>query len=251
MQMQTQCPHCQTIFRVTAAHLNIAQGHVRCNHCQHVFNATNHLLKSSSDSENDSDSYQLDDEQDIDLKDFDIPELLKDDMDEPAPGRSWASFFFLGIMVILLSLILAAQVMWFFQRDQVLQHPEVRPWLERFCYHFLCTLPPTRNIDHFQMQNHIVQLHPDISDALQFEATFINKASFPQAYPALQLIFEDSNNEPLAQRRFNPEEYLQRHLGKNEQILANGSVHIKLILIDMSLVIEGDKVAEGYHFKFF
>jgi hypothetical protein len=149
------------------------------------------------------------------------------------------------------SLALAAQAMWFFQRDQVLQHPEVRPWLERFCYHFLCTLPTTRNLSRFKMEDHVARLHPKINDALQFEATFINHASFPQPYPGLQLIFEDSDGNPIAQRRFNPEEYLQRHLHKNEQMAANGSVHLKLILIEMSQVIEGDKIVEGYHFQFF
>ncbi|EDN65751.1 conserved hypothetical protein [Beggiatoa sp. PS] len=233
--------------------MNIAQGHVRCNHCQHIFNAANHLLKSSSDSESDNlESFQLDDdEQDIDLKDFDIPELLKEDIDEPVRGRSWTSFFFLGIMVILLSLALAAQTMWFFQRDKVLQHQEVRPWLERFCYHFLCTLPPTRDLSRFKMQDHVAQLHPEINDALQFEATFINNAYFRQPYPALQLIFEDLEGNPIAQRGFKPEEYLQRFLGKNEQMPANSSVHIKLILIEMSQVIEDNRIAEGYHFKFF
>jgi len=37
--MQTQCPHCETRFRVTESQVNIAEGFVRCSVCEEVFNA--------------------------------------------------------------------------------------------------------------------------------------------------------------------------------------------------------------------
>ncbi len=40
----TQCPNCQTSFRVTDAQLNIANGAVRCGSCLHIFNAHEHWL---------------------------------------------------------------------------------------------------------------------------------------------------------------------------------------------------------------
>jgi predicted Zn finger-like uncharacterized protein len=36
--MQTQCPHCDTRFRITEAQANLAEGFVRCSVCQEVFN---------------------------------------------------------------------------------------------------------------------------------------------------------------------------------------------------------------------
>lgn len=42
--MYTQCPECQTVFRITRAQLDAAQGKVRCGHCQRIFNATEHLV---------------------------------------------------------------------------------------------------------------------------------------------------------------------------------------------------------------
>lgn len=42
--MYTQCPHCQTIFGVSEAHLSAAFGRVRCGHCRGQFNAKRHLL---------------------------------------------------------------------------------------------------------------------------------------------------------------------------------------------------------------
>lgn len=37
--MQTQCPHCDTRFRVTESQVNTADGFVRCSVCKEVFNA--------------------------------------------------------------------------------------------------------------------------------------------------------------------------------------------------------------------
>ena len=41
--MYTQCPHCQTTFRIAEAHLKAAKGMVRCGSCQQIFDATAHL----------------------------------------------------------------------------------------------------------------------------------------------------------------------------------------------------------------
>jgi predicted Zn finger-like uncharacterized protein len=40
----TQCPGCQTVFRVTGAILRAAHGQVRCGRCAHQFDAIAHLL---------------------------------------------------------------------------------------------------------------------------------------------------------------------------------------------------------------
>ena len=37
--MQTQCPHCHTLFRITESQLAMAEGRVRCGFCKQVFNA--------------------------------------------------------------------------------------------------------------------------------------------------------------------------------------------------------------------
>lgn len=239
--MHVQCPHCQTIFRVTAAHLNIAQGHVRCSHCHSIFNATNHLLSQLPK--------QAVAKQEDDFQEEDVPELLEKDIYEE--GRSWSSFFFWALLVILLGAILAGQYMWYWQPDKVLQHQEVRPWLEKICYNFLCDLPPTYDTASFLMQDHIAQVHHEIDNAIQFEATFTNTADFPQPYPGLQLTFEDYNGKALAQRNFNAAEYLQQSFIFGQQMRPQASVHIKLELSDMNDFIEGGTVIAGYHFEFF
>ncbi len=43
--MYTQCPECQTIFRVSAEDLRLADGQVRCGHCTVVFSAIGQLFE--------------------------------------------------------------------------------------------------------------------------------------------------------------------------------------------------------------
>jgi predicted Zn finger-like uncharacterized protein len=47
----TQCPHCQTSFRVSHAQLSVARGVVRCGSCLQVFNAARQLLEQSAGKE--------------------------------------------------------------------------------------------------------------------------------------------------------------------------------------------------------
>ncbi|MHC8301952.1 DUF3426 domain-containing protein [Pseudomonas sp. ZS1P83] len=44
----TQCPHCQTSFRVSHTQLSVARGVVRCGSCLQVFNAAKQLLEQRS-----------------------------------------------------------------------------------------------------------------------------------------------------------------------------------------------------------
>ena len=47
----TQCPHCQTSFRVSHSQLSMARGVVRCGACLQVFNAAQQLLNKSTETE--------------------------------------------------------------------------------------------------------------------------------------------------------------------------------------------------------
>ena len=44
MALATQCPHCQTTFRVAHDQLKLRAGLVRCGHCKEIFNGIEHLL---------------------------------------------------------------------------------------------------------------------------------------------------------------------------------------------------------------
>lgn len=246
--MHTQCPHCQTIFRVTSAHLNIAQGHVRCSHCQQAFNANRYLLKQLP-TPGVPEPFKIDEEEQPNLsQDYNIPELLQEDIYEPR--NSWNTLLFWGIITLLLITLLVGQIVWFWQPDKILQHPQIRPWLDRFCHVFLCTLPITRDIESFYIQEHTASVHPKLTNVIQFEVTFVNKAIFPQPYPNFSLTFEDSNGKPIAQRLFKPSEYLPTAPKPDQEIPPKAAIHFQLELMNVANLIEGNQIAQGYHFEF-
>jgi predicted Zn finger-like uncharacterized protein len=47
--MYTQCPHCQTLFRIRSEQLKIAAGRVRCCQCHQIFNALDSLQETPAD----------------------------------------------------------------------------------------------------------------------------------------------------------------------------------------------------------
>lgn len=73
--MLTQCPSCQTIFRVTGTILRAAHGQVRCGRCNTQFDSIDHLL---DDDEQDSSATQTS------LKSLDFP--LEQSNDASHPG---------------------------------------------------------------------------------------------------------------------------------------------------------------------
>ena len=44
--MYARCPHCETVFAISAAHLRAALGHVQCGRCTRVFDALPYLIDS-------------------------------------------------------------------------------------------------------------------------------------------------------------------------------------------------------------
>jgi predicted Zn finger-like uncharacterized protein len=55
--MLTQCPSCQTTFRVTSEILRVAHGQVRCGRCQTQFDANERLIEETDDGEIESGRY--------------------------------------------------------------------------------------------------------------------------------------------------------------------------------------------------
>lgn len=242
--MYTQCPECQTVFEVTPDLLKKAKGNVRCSHCQAIFNAKQHELNDLPISAN-NDAHS----EDLTLEGLQVDEPLTADFVEPPPKRSLASLLLWSLFAIILMGGLTAQYFWFMQPEIVLQNEYIRPALTLTCDIASCELPVTRNVKLIHMDKHIVQTHSTLANTLQFDATFTNTAFFPQPYPDLLLTFHDYKENPIAQRRFIPKEYLNRLLDK-QLMKAGETVHLRLELIEMQNVVEGQNIMQGYKFEF-
>lgn len=95
-----------------------------------------------------------------------------------------------------------------------------------------CELPPLVDRSRIRATNLVVRSHPDLKNALMVDAVLQNNASFPQTFPSLDLVFTDLQGEPLAARRFTPDQYLGGEVAGRRDIPVKQPVHISLEIID-------------------
>lgn len=111
--------------------------------------------------------------------------------------------------------------------NQLARQDSTRPWLAVICPIFDCQLPAKVDVQQFKSSNLQVRYHPEFSGAVLIDAIIYNRASFSQAFPLLELVFIDQNGQPLASRRFKPEEYLS-DTDAQQQIQPQIPIHIVL-----------------------
>ena len=236
--MLTQCPHCRTVFRVTAAQIRIRDGRVRCGQCKGAFSALQVLLDekvldtlvasgtaaagdatperpaAQSDTVSASSAAAMDEAAvraglralpaDIGLL-FD-EEPVESQRRRRTSGRLWAVLS--GIALV----ALAGQVVWFQQLWLFDEMPAARPWLAKVCAYAGCELAQRRAVQAFKLAARDVREHPRYADTLLVNATLVNNADFKQAFPRLQLSLFDETGTMIGARRFEPTEYLDESL---------------------------------------
>lgn len=132
---------------------------------------------------------------------------------------------------LFLLLGLGAQFLWQ-HIDQVLLDERFRPFTALLCQTVNCPAVSQFDINQFRTEELIVNAHPQIENALQIDFIFRNNAGYPQAFPRVELNFTDINRRLLANRLFEPEEYLDPELQQFDLLPAGASVQIKLEIAD-------------------
>lgn len=145
--------------------------------------------------------------------------------------RGWLKTTVWAVTNVALIMVLLGQYT-YFNRNALSQYPQLRPWLTGFCAVFSCNTPLPRDVSQIQLANRVVQSHPKRANALLIDATLINDADFPQAYPLVELRFSDLNNHLVAGRRFRPSEYLPANTSLQAGMPPHQPVHITLEIVD-------------------
>ncbi|MBY4679052.1 DUF3426 domain-containing protein [Marinobacterium arenosum] len=147
-------------------------------------------------------------------------------MPHPEPDHSGTTFgWLLGCLFALL--LLAGQYLWF-ERQTLAWQPPYDAFYRLVCAEFGCQLPRRQAIEQIHSQRLVIQPHPKYLDALQVELILENQAAFEQPYPALQLSFSDLKGRLVAQRRFQPNEYLD--LGRVDPSAMPAGQPVQLLL---------------------
>lgn len=123
-----------------------------------------------------------------------------DSDDSPFVTSGWL------LLSLLAGLALVAQLLWF-ERARLAEYPELGTIYTLICDQVDCSLQQNA-LTLIDNQGLHLQPHPQYTDALSATILLENKAAFSQPWPGLQLRFTDLKGRLVAQRTFQPEEYL-------------------------------------------
>lgn len=278
----TKCPHCQTLFRIQQEHLAAAGGEVRCGVCYKVFDAHGEGVAYSqgegSPAEktfaNKPDEEQVDEEQIINTSPEPEPDPLKilaeADIDLPGdasapsqndlgqinignssitdivspaathnkrPALKWASLNLLAIFALFAQWLT-------FNFETNAHQPQWHPLYVTACETLGCKLPHYQEISAIKTDRLAIKTHPEYSNVLIIDIIISNSAQHSQPLPVLNMTFFTITGEALAQRLFQPEEYLGKHLKQLPQMPSQTPVHLSFAILD-----PGDK-AVNYSINF-
>ena len=213
--MQTECPHCHSILGINLEQLNQARAQARCGFCLAIFEAR--PLPAKTEDQNIDPGKPEPEIGNLDVDDFndELPRVLPDVIPPGLRAESRAgkprfehletTLLSIGIVVAIIAGIIQYS---YYHRYQLVQHNNLRPWMIRLCDITGCDLPEPRDPKRIELSSKNIFSHPNTPNALMISATVVNQAEFEQAFPLLELRFEDIRGKAIASRRFTPEEYL-------------------------------------------
>jgi predicted Zn finger-like uncharacterized protein len=149
---------------------------------------------------------------------------------QQAAGSRMLKRLLISLNVFLL-LGLAAQATWK-NIDSLLLDTRFSPISNLLCQVLACPAVAQFDLNKFSTEELFVNAHPQRENALQIDFIFRNNASYPQAFPLVELNFTDLNRRLLANRLFSPTEYLDPELQQFELLPAGASIQIQLEIAD-------------------
>jgi hypothetical protein len=220
MNLQSEllrCPGCGTVFRGPAS--VPAHGRVRCGVCDKVFKAQATSL--------DGDSGHT----------ASVPRPAHASWEpEPLPSMG-ASLLRSGLLIALL-LALLSQGVWL-ARNRLADLPRLRPLLASACQRLGCNLPVFRDLQAIHVTESRITSHPDYANALLAVVTIDNTAPLAQPWPRLAMALTGEGDVAVAERMFEPAEYLPAERQADAQFGAGDSVELRLPLADPGMEAAG------------
>lgn len=262
MSTTTQCPQCNTRFKVTQEQLDAHLGMVRCGRCQAVFNATEYLhddepspqldlpivpeptppAPTEATPSHEAEGFSLTpptnmwgQNKSLSTEQAPAPVTLKQRFSfaekaiegTPASKKLWPW----AIGSLLLLILLLAQIAYFFRVELAARLPGLKPVLVSYCGLLHCTVALPQKADQMSIESSDLEVtDPAQPNVIIFNATLRNRAPYAQAYPHLELTLTDAQEKPLARRTFRPSEYLKLDEDEKQGVASNREINVKLHL---------------------
>jgi predicted Zn finger-like uncharacterized protein len=223
--MYSQCPQCLTVYKLAPDQLALAHGRVRCGTCAEEFDALERLTESLPQGEFER-LHTHDDDQFAPLLTLTRAQAAlgparpvrraaaRDPRESRRASRAAGGVPSTsppppaGRLACLALLLRARRQLAYAGRAQLLAEPELRPLLGEACRILDCRLPPHRDLSQLALLARDIRPHPSVRRALIISATLANRAPHAQPYPIVEIDLADADQNRIAMRRFQPEEYV-------------------------------------------
>ena len=241
--METSCPNCYSHYRITDEQLQAAFGRAKCSQCGMVFNALQSLKSYEGELPAD---YQpssgsristtnADQAEDWGNRAEDRPSESELSLHEAMYGYKrnslayYAPFlWFIGILILIVFSIAQAV---YYQRYKLIKTPRFQQQVLSLCELIPCGKEQFSAINQIKLLERNVFTHPVTPNALMVTGSFVNQAPFPQRLPRMLVSLFDIKGELIANRVFEPEEYLQNSDNKTSA-KSDVPVQFRLEIVD-------------------
>lgn len=237
-RMHTQCPRCQTVFDVSQQQLETAAGIVCCGQCQQIFKASHYADETVP--------YHPDLFENIPPHQSLIPpektNPAQENLVAPTPilpdintlrqqPHTGHKIFWWTGNILLITLL--AALLSYINRNKLAENPQLKPYIQAACQRIPdCIITTRRDITRLELVSRNVYTHPNIPAALMIGAVLINNAEFIQPYPVLLVTLSSVHGHIVAQRHFQPGEYLNPHARLETGMPVNTPITISLEVMD-------------------
>ena len=249
--LNSRCPQCQTVFRVTATQLKVRHGMVRCGRCQHAFRADQHVVRKPVASTGSRQTKEVVKAALAPARKRATPKKTPAAESVPAPVAPGVAPFFptesprrpppLAVPLrlrtrtvywaagcTLLVLLFAGQTLIFYGHSFARQTPMLRPVVAALCDPLPCRKLPPIDMRRMDLVETRVAPHPRYDKALRVKATLVNRAERVQRYPMLEVSLIDSQGQLVARRTYRPQEYLNKPETIQQGLLPQVAVNVQL-----------------------
>jgi len=242
--MFTRCPQCKTVHPLSAALISHARGLVQCGQCEKTFNALSFLFDEWPAGEAHRPARgpaavmpvlgRVDKVDDA---------LISPKSVEPDPVVVKPRQLAWTLATAMLVLLTVANLAWTF-REPLLDHPRIGVWMKQAGWLQVEEKGLLRDPQQIQLVSRDMHTHPTHSGILVLSLTFVNLAQRTQVFPDLEITLLDVANQPVAQRRLQPEDYLRQGADTRAGMAADVYLPVLLELGD-----PGDQ-AVGFEIRF-
>ncbi|TFW72231.1 DUF3426 domain-containing protein [Methylotenera oryzisoli] len=157
-------------------------------------------------------------------------------------SRRW--LWALGTFVFLLSAV--AQSAYFLRNTIAIYYPNLKPQLVQACQHLKCSIELPKQIEWIVIDDSDMQEDLEHTGVMHLSSSLLNKASFVQAYPNLELTLTNTDDSAVLRRVFKPAEYLPPHTDIAAGFSAGNEIKVKLAITTQDVNVAGYRIYVTY-----